>query len=663
MNDEPRANRPLMESLRSIWRWFKPNFYRCHLAYFVVTILITSFVFHASNTSREHGNGGQKIRYVDSLFLTASAMTATGLNTVDLNVPTTYQQSILFVLMILGDLSTISASVVFVRRYLFRKRIGDQVATSRHAQKLVANIDEELAARQTHESRRHRTPGNFPAPDQSAEEPPSPRPRWMTPSRRICGLVAPWKTSLWRKITSALSAWTANAGRRPEEHHYLSFRPKLDSRGRFRQLNEAEYAELGGVEYRALQLLCWLLPLHTAFWIVLLMVILVPYASIYRPVAEVLRDSQAGNLSPAWWAVFIAVSSYTNCGLTPLVASMIPFQSNWLILIVTGAGVIAGNTFYPIFLRCYLWILSKVVPKEAEFHHSIAFLLHHPRRCYLWLFDGRTTWVLAATQLGLIATEWLLFEILNINQTAVDAWPLGTRIMDGLYQCLGTRSSGLYVLTISSLAPAMKVIYMVVMYFSVYPLLISLRTTNIYEERSVGLDAEQLEADDAAQNKKKRQDPKKGRLRGLHIRNQLAYDLWWIALAWILICIVEEPRLNSDAPGFTIFAIMFETVSAYGNVGLSLGVPGKTTSLCGDFHTLSKLILIPVMLRGRHRILPLAIDRSIILPGQSLLAELDHHYIDGLQDERSVERRIREAERGAQAESSDVSQPCQDPDT
>ena len=650
----------LVRLYEGVRRHIDLNFYRCHLGYFITSILISSAVFYGSNAFPKTP-GDERVDYVDSLFLCASAMTATGLNTVDLNVASGYQQSILFVLMILGDLSTVSASVVFLRRWFFRRRIGDQVATSKHAQKLVANIDEELESEHAQGSVRRHLPtkgasSSTPVPvvDGSSSRRP-------TRDRQMGGFATPWETSLWRKITSTRWRWLENAGCRPEEHKYLSFSPKLDARGRFRQLTDAEYAELGGVEYRALNLLCWLLPLHTAFWILLLMVILAPYASNYRPVADLLHNSQPGNLSPGWWAVFTSASAYTNCGLTPLAVSMIPFNSNWLILIVTGAGIIAGNTFYPIFLRSYLWIMSKLINKDSECHHSIAFLLHHPRRCYLWLFDGRTTWILAATQLGLILGEWLLFEILNINQTAVDAWPVGTRIMDGLYQTFGTRSSGFYVITISSLAPAVQVIYMIVMYFSVYPLLISLRTTNIYEERSVGLDAEEYEAEDAAQNKKKRQGTG-DRLHGRHIRNQLAYDLWWIALAWALICIIEEPQLNANAPGFDIFAILFETCSAYGNVGLSLGVPYAYYSLSGQFHALSKLVLIPVMLRGRHRILPLAIDRSIILPGQSLLAELDHHYVGGVTDERQVERRIREVERGAQAESSNVNQPCQDPE-
>ncbi|KAK4700650.1 Trk/Ktr/HKT type cation transporter, partial [Phenoliferia sp. Uapishka_3] len=84
----------------------------------------------------------------------------------------------------------------------------------------------------------------------------------------------------------------------------------------------------------------------------------------------------------------------------------------------------------------------------------------------------------------------------------------------------------------------------------------------------------------------------------------------------------------------SIFTIMFEVTSSYGTVGLSLGTPTvrdsvpfryvhpdsrdnqcqKNTSLAGTLRILSKLVLCAVMIRGRHRGLPIAIDRAVLLP-------------------------------------------------
>lgn len=98
---------------------------------------------------------------------------------------------------------------------------------------------------------------------------------------------------------------------------------------------------------------------------------------------------------------------------------------------------------------------------------------------------------------------------------------------------------------------------------------------------------------------------------------------------------------------------MFETVSAYGTVGLSHGVPYNNYSFSGAWQSLSKLILMTVMLRGRHRVLPMAIDRAILLPGQDIMEELDKKFRNDSDNRghwRRDEEEIREEERGSDIE-------------
>lgn len=76
--------------------------------------------------------------------------------------------------------------------------------------------------------------------------------------------------------------------------------------------------------------------------------------------------------------------------------------------------------------------------------------------------------------------------------------------------------------------------------------------------------------------------------------------------------------INERLQSFTLFAVLFEIVSAYGTVGLSLGYPGIDPSFSTEFATLSKLIIIAMMIRGRHRGLPYALDRAILLPSETL---------------------------------------------
>ena len=77
------------------------------------------------------------------------------------------------------------------------------------------------------------------------------------------------------------------------------FEPELDQRGRFSNLTSSQEAELGGVEYRALVLLTWLLPCYVLFWILLIVVILTPYAP-HSHVADIIRHAQPGSLDPSW---------------------------------------------------------------------------------------------------------------------------------------------------------------------------------------------------------------------------------------------------------------------------------------------------------------------------------------------------------------------------
>ncbi|CAH0041876.1 unnamed protein product [Clonostachys rhizophaga] len=105
-----------------------------------------------------------------------------------------------------------------------------------------------------------------------------------------------------------------------------------------------------------------------------------------------------------------------------------------------------------------------------------------------------------------------------------------------------------------------------------------------------------------------------------HMQNQLNFDLWYIFLGIFCICIAEAGKIaDTDEPAFSVWTVFFEATSAYGNVGLSLGHPTVATSLCGIFTIFSKLVICAMMIRGRHRGLPYALDRAIMLPDQPLL--------------------------------------------
>ncbi|CAF9908992.1 hypothetical protein IMSHALPRED_007558, partial [Imshaugia aleurites] len=93
---------------------------------------------------------------------------------------------------------------------------------------------------------------------------------------------------------------------------------------RFHSLKKHEAEELGGLEYRALCVLLWLLPAYIVCWLGLAMVILISWS--YRgDVADIIENQKYGTPSPGWWSSFLVVSTYGNCGFSLLDQNMIPF--------------------------------------------------------------------------------------------------------------------------------------------------------------------------------------------------------------------------------------------------------------------------------------------------------------------------------------------------
>lgn len=184
----------------------------------------------------------------------------------------------------------------------------------------------------------------------------------------------------------------------------------------------------------------------------------------------------------------------------------------------------------------------------------------------------------------------------------------------------------------SQLRIGLLILYVVMMYISVYPIVITMRNSNIYEERSLGIYANDpnetpaetcdhlLNGPSCRFNARRGSYESRGYFIRQQLRGQLAHDLWWIVLAVLFIMITETSQFDRDPITFSVFNVIFEVISAYGCVGISVGLPDRNYSFSGGWHIVSKLILCAVMIRGRHRGLPVAIDRAILLPGEHLAA-------------------------------------------
>lgn len=434
-----------------------------------------------------------------------------------------------------------------------------------------------------------------------------PSPLHRTTTRR------PTLTSVYRSLTQERDRNTLP---------YLSWNATVARNSNFVDLTEEQRDELGGIEYRALKTLAVVLMSYYVLFHVLRIVCLVGWIMTTHWGSVV---TQIGQGRP-WWAIFTAASSFNDVGFTITPDSMMSFQDAIFPLLLLTFLIIIGNTGFPCMLRLIIWMLSKFTRKESPLWEELRFLLDHPRRCFTLLFPRNATWWLFAILIALNGIDLIFFIILDLNDPTVTRLPVGIRILDGLFQAACTRTAGFSVVSLSEIHPAVQVSYLIMMYISVFPIAISLRRTNVYEEKSLGVYADPEEDDDDNQTAPS--------YIGTHLRRQLSFDLWYVFLGLFIITIVEGDRLQrTDQYDFQVWSVLFEVVSAYGTVGMSLGYPGVNASFASQFRTLSKLIIIAMQIRGRHRGLPYTLDRAILLPSEHL------HQDEITDGERRVRRR------------------------
>lgn len=701
---------PRLAALRS---YLPPlNFITIHYLYFITVCLVSSVIFYCSSNPR------WSISYTDSLFLVISAMTEAGLNTVNLSQMTTWQQIMLWLLIVLGSSIWVSIWTVLARKHSFEKRFKDiarrntlrksksvdrrrsDIPLARKLRTLSRSkttmLAQENAEREVDSRRVNGNGGKDgsngsnkvlsisgpmsmqrmrePVPASREDSPAAAANTTVEASRpetatrdhiafadpeerraRATTTGADLGAGLSRRHTQADGA-ALEAGLPQQEMSHRDFltAKKVGRNAQFHGLTDDEREHLGGTEYRALKVLSIAVPVYFFSWQILGCIALGAWIATYQP-----QPALDNAINPWWNGIFNGISAFNNSGMSVLDANVIPYGGSYFVLIVMGALILAGNTAYPVFLRLWLWstlkLLNLLTYEESfrDLKDTLEYILKYPRRVYTNLFPSRATWWLLFMLFVLNGTDWVAFEILNLGNPNLDSIATGPRILDGLFQAVAVRSGGFYVVSISTLYIGLQVLYVIMMYISVYPVVITMRHSNVYEERSLGIYADDVGTDSAdsassdapspnADNPKLLNrllriptvrwdgvgaapkqpaggDPAAPETRSTFIshqvRGQLSHDMWLLVLAVLFISTIETRHFLEDPTTYSVFNIVFEVVSAYGCVGISTGVPYNAFSFSGGWYTGSKLVLCLVMLRGRHRGLPVALDRAVRLSG------------------------------------------------
>jgi potassium uptake Trk family protein len=727
------------------------NFITLHYAYFISATLVGSLIFWGASSP------AKSIGWWDSMFMVMSAMTATGLNSVNVSQLTVFQQVQLVVMMMMGSQVLVSYFTVAFRKHMFEKRFEDIVDMEKEKRKarkgdigavvgmtgamfglpVMGSFSkgkrgkkpkEKIRIAEMADAETTELPPSTPALEDQTQTALSPGAGETSAPQHI-GFLDPIRERKTHQRST--SATTGHSIYNVQSHQSASKRrrslageSKLDDtfnvhtfvkeqkrsigrNGQFFNLSSDQREYLGGVEYRALKFLSIFVPAYFILWQFFGAVALGAYMSVYE------KEACAVNAQNPWWAgIFLAISAYSNAGFTLLDAGFIPFQSSYYILCVVTLLSLAGPAAFPVFVRFLVWSMSALLDlfsKDKDYgvwKEGFDFILRFPRRVYTSMFPARDTWLFIATFGSFVAVDWVLILVLGIGNSTMEAIPLGRRIFIALFEGFSIPSGGYAIVSPSAMYFDVQVLWLVIFYTAAYPHIITMRKTNVYEERSLGIyegdeaEPEQLHSAssslfdvDAAmpslpsavtepdktpltpirslgkvglrgtafvgRQLQQRMTAFQGvgvahapatatpgplkrsvtmdfnRATSVHslnshpqthppslisqqVRGQLSHDVWWIAFALFLITLIETHHSIVDPRTYSVFTILFEIVSGYTTIGISIGLPDQAYSFSGGMYTGSKVVMILVMLRGRHRGLPVALDRAVRLPGKKL---------------------------------------------
>lgn len=612
-----------------LWR-SHANFINVHYAY-ILTIVLLAFILLST---------GQELSSIDSFFFAVSSATGCGLSVADLSTLNTYTQTVLCTIPFLTNFNVISIAMVAVRWHFF----GEELNKTAARMPAIQNNQSSEAAKVSRSrigvgrygtddtlSGHHTACASIGRPATSLQMDTG------NPYRRAQSPV--WSAKSWsiasigRLLVKALASVfvleqptdrllpNLDNVRQPEEIRLTHSPRSSDGLGR---LCSRDKKLLGGPEYAALGLLLKLLVAHFVILHLVGIMFLVPWITYSPgPYPKYLADQAINKL---WWGFQSAATMVNNVGLTLTPDSMFSFRDAPWPMVAMSILALMGNTFFPVCLRFWIWILTKVTPASCSLQEPLSYLLKHPRRCFTLLFPRRPTWILFVLLLSLNILDMLLIVAFHLKLSGVGLSTLrpGQRFCAILFQAASIRTTGTTALNITAMHPAAHLGIVIMMYFAPLPVAIGMRHTVElqYEERELCL------IDDDEADTHNNPGGRTGFGVKRHLQNQLTFDLWFMAAGMFAIACVEQKAITDD-PAFSMFAILFEVVSAYGNVGLSLGHPSVSYSLSGRFKLLSKLIICALMIRGRHRMLPSKIDRTIQLPRDQVVGEAVAAKVEG----------------------------------
>nr|BAS02095.1 high affinity K+ transporter HKT [Solanum scabrum] len=304
------------------------------------------------------------------------------------------------------------------------------------------------------------------------------------------------------------------------------------------------------------------------------------YITIIPSANQILKEK---GLNLHTFSLFTTVSTFANCGFVPTNEDMIVFKQNSGLLLILIPQILLGNTLFAPCLRLAILFLWKITKR-----HEFEYILKNSKRVgYSHNFPSFETSAIAISVVGLIVVQFVVSCSLEWNSEATIGLSSYEKMVGSLFEVVNTRHTGQSIFDLSTLTPAILVLFAFMMYLSPYTTFLPVDN---YEEKS--------------QKMKRR-------------RSLMEYISFsqpsCLVIFTIIICVVEKDKMKNDPLNFNVLNIVFEVISAYGTVGMSMGYScarqvnpdghckDATYGFAGKWSNTGKFILIIVMFFGRMK--------------------------------------------------------------
>jgi trk system potassium uptake protein TrkH len=261
-----------------------------------------------------------------------------------------------------------------------------------------------------------------------------------------------------------------------------------------------------------------------------------------------------------WYSIFHSVSAFCNAGFSLFADNLERYKGDIVINLVIPMLIIAGG------LGFFVWInVFEYFKKEENLQ------LH-------------TKIVLIMTTILILSCGLLIF-LLNQKIFVVNKLPLKTQIFISWFQSVTPRTAGFDTFPINQLSGLTILLIIILMFIGASPggtgggiktttafVLVSSIYSYLRGERTVNVFKRRIEQEIVIKS----------------------FTIFFVCFLWIVLvsCIIYWINNTLYFPKFSYKEIFFETVSAFGTVGLSLGI----TPYIDNY---SKILLIITMLFGR----------------------------------------------------------------